>query len=80
MLLQFGFHDYIFIYIQRRETPIIIREYEVEPSFEQLISTEVVKEKRQTTTRAEPQTTTTSKLPIWQAIIFGAVLWFRLNS
>ena len=39
-----------------------------------IISTKVVKtEKRQTTTKTEPKTTMTSKLPIWQAIIFGAV-------
>ena len=74
MLLQFGFHDYIFIYIQRRETPIIIREYEIEPSFEQLVSTKVETEKVRTTTKTEPKTTTMSKLPIWQAIIFGTVL------
>ena len=74
LILQFGFHDYIFIYIKRQETPIIIREFNHAPlrKTKSPITTHLLE-----TTTLRTEHSTAPNLPIWQSIIIGSDGGFR---
>ena len=74
LILQFGFHDYIFIYIKRQETPIIIREFNHAPlrKAKSPITTHLLE-----TTTLRTEHSTAPNLPIWQSIIIGSDEGFR---
>ena len=74
LILQFGFHDYIFIYIKRQETPIIIRGFNHAPlrKAKSPVTTNLFE-----TTTLQTEHSTVHNLPIWQSIIIGGDEDFR---